>query len=108
MNEETETLRRKKSKTTIKKRAKRNTTVIRPLIFDNSTRAKSKRAFSKSLTRREVLAILEATLIPKDQQKFEKIMEIPEDSFSSSYMEINLKGKESNIKRQKRKLFYQN
>ena len=104
MNEEKDPLRRKKSKTTIKKRTKRNTTVIRPLIFDNSTRAKSKRAFSKSLTRREVLAILEATLIPKDQQKFEKIMEIPEDSFSSSYNGNKFKRKRIKHKKAKKKI----
>ena len=64
-----------------RRRTTRRQTTRRTLIYDNSTKEKPKRKFTRADTRREVLDILESTPLPKSKPnpKIQKLEEIPND-----------------------------
>ena len=88
MNEKKLSMRTKKKTTSTRKKTTRNKSIRKPLIYDNSSKPKPKGSFSRPLTRKEVLAILESTIIPKEKKKFEEIEEIPDDLIISSESEV--------------------
>ena len=86
-----------------KKKSTRKKTTKKTLIYDNSSPEKPERSFKKSDTRKEVLDILESNIIPNNEDKIEKIEEIPYELSENSDTDIEVEKKRKRIKHKKAK-----